>query len=178
VTDTLRSQRFHPELHDVSGFSCGVEELDSWLREQAVPAEKRGTARTWVWLGDDSQVVGYYALSAHKVAREEVPSRIGRGGPAEIPAVLLAKLALNRRAQGKGLGPVLVVDALDRIVTVTQIVAARLVVVDALSESVAGFSEELGFRRIPGSLTLVQRVRDIEAALRGPRSSVDNLPRP
>jgi GNAT superfamily N-acetyltransferase len=152
----------------VSGFSCGVEKLDSWLREQAVPAEKRGTARTWVWVDEDSRAVGYYALAAHKVARETVPSRIGRGGPAEIPAVLLAKLALDRRVQGRGLGPVLVADALDRIVTVTQIVAARLVVVDALNEDVASFSERLGFRRVPGSLKLVQRVKDIEAVLRGP----------
>jgi GNAT superfamily N-acetyltransferase len=118
-----------------------------------------------VWLDRDDRVVGYYALAAHRVAREQVPSRIGRGGPAEIPAVLLARLALAEHLRGHGLGAVLVADALQRVVTATQTVAARLVVVDALAEPVARFYETLGFRRIPGSLRLVQKVADIEAAL-------------
>lgn len=91
---------------------------------------------------------------------------MGRGGPAEIPAVLLARLALDVHLRGEGLGAVLVADALDRIVVATNVVAARLVVVDALAEPVARFYEQLGFRRIPGSHRLVQKVADIEAALR------------
>ncbi len=59
----------------------------------------------------------------------------------------------------------LVADALTRIVDATQTVAARLVVVDALHERVAQFYEALGFRRIPDSLLLVQKLTDIEAAL-------------
>ena len=110
-------------------------------------------------------MVGYYALAAHKIAREQIPTRIGRGGPAEIPAILLARLALDLRLRGRGWGAVLVADALERIVTVTQTVGARVVVVEALTEPVAQFYETLGFRRIPGSLRLVQKVADIEAAL-------------
>ena len=136
-----------------------------WLREQAATASRRGTARTWVWVNDDARVVGYYALAAHKIAREQVPSRIGRGGPVEIPAVLLARLALSEHLRGRGLGAVLVADALERVIVATQTVAARVVVVDALAEPVAQFYETLGFRRIPGSLRLVQKISDIEAAL-------------
>lgn len=110
-------------------------------------------------------MVGYYALSAHKVVRADVPTAVGRGGPREIPSVLLAKLALDQRLRGRGLGEVLVADALTRVVAATQNVAARLVVVDALSERVARFYEGLGFTWVSGSLLLVQRVRDIEAAL-------------
>lgn len=149
-------------------FSCGEPSLDSWLREQAVPATARRTARTWVWVHEDGVVVGYYALAAHKLARGDVPSRIGRGGPVEIPAVLLARLALSQPLRGQGLGAVLVADALQRVVDATQTVAARLVVVDALHEPVARFHESLGFRRLPASLLLVQKVADIEAALRSP----------
>lgn len=127
-------------------------------------AATRGTALTWVWV-QRGEVVGYYALAAHKVARDEVPAAVGRGGPREIPAVLLAKLALDRRLRGRNLGEVLVADALTRVIAATQSVAARLVVVDALTERVARFYESLGFTRIPDSLLLVQRVRDIEAAL-------------
>jgi GNAT superfamily N-acetyltransferase len=117
-----------------------------------------------VWVDGDGRVVGYYALAAHKVARDQVPARIGRGGPAEIPAVLLARLALAEDLRGRGWGAVLLADALDRVVVATKTVAARLVVVDALAEPVARFYEGLGFQRIPGGLRLVQKVADIEAA--------------
>jgi len=165
VTELFRSQPFDPDRHDVSRFSCGEESLDDWLRHQAVPATKRGTARTWVWVDEHGTVVAYYALAAHKVAREQVPGSVGRGGPAEMPAVLLARLALSMVWRGRNLGPVLVADALDRVVAATRTVGARLVVVDALHERVAQFYETLGFRRIPESLVLVQRISDIEAAL-------------
>ncbi len=124
-----------------------------------------------MWVDDDGTVVGYYALAAHRVAREDVPNRIGRGGPVEIPAVLLARLALSESLRGRGLGAVLVADALERIVDATQTVAPRLVVVDALAERVAQFYESLGFRRLPGSLLLVQKTTDIEAAVGKPKDS-------
>lgn len=161
----FRSDRLDSERHDLSTFACGEPSLDAWLREQAVPATARRTARTWVWTDQNSTVVGYYALAAHKVAREAIPAKMGRGGPTEIPAVLLARLALTTPLRGQGLGEVLVADALARIVDATQIVAARLVVVDALHERVARFYETLGFRRVPGSLLLVQKIADIEIAL-------------
>ena len=82
-----------------------------------------------------------------------------------MPAVLLARLALSEHLRGRGLGAVLVADALERVVAATQTVAARVVVVDALAEPVAQFYETLGFRRIPGSLVLVQKVADIAASL-------------
>lgn len=167
MTDRYRSERYDPDRHDVSTFSCGEESLDVWLREQAFASTKRGTARTWVWSDTGGCVVGYYALAAHKVARERVPGRIGRGGPQEIPAVLLARLALSSGLRGHGLGAVLVADAMARVVQATRTVGARLVVVDALHERVARFYETLGFTRVPGSLMLVQRIADIEAAFTG-----------
>lgn len=117
---------------------------------------------------EDGAVAGYSALAAHRVARGDVPNNIGRGGPVEVPAVLLARLALSESLRGYGLGAVLIADALEQIVDATQTVAARLVVVDALHERVAQFYESLGFRRIPGRLLLVQKITDIEAAFRKP----------
>lgn len=164
----FQSERFDPVRHDGSAFTCGEVSLDKWLRDHAASATARRSARTWVWVDELDAVVGYYGLAARKVAREDVPSRVGRGGPAEIPAVLLARLALSKSLRGQGLGAVQLADALARIVDATQAVAARLVVVDALHERVAEFYKSLGFRRFPGSLLLVQKIADIEAALRPP----------
>lgn len=159
------SEPFDPDHHDVSGFDCGEESLNLWLRRAGRYRRIRRPARTWLWVDEDGSIAGYYALASHRVRREEVPSRVGRGGPAEIPAALLARLALDNRLRGQQLGPILVADALTRVVAASRIVAARLVVVDALHEKVAGFYEQLGFRCVPGSLTLVLTISDAEAAI-------------
>lgn len=152
------------QAHDTTAFRCGEDSLDSWLIEHAHNDISRGTARVWIWLEATGRVLAYYSLSASKVSREDVPTKIGRGGPIEIPAVLVGRLALDRSLQGQNLGEVLLADALSRIVDATRTVGARLVVVDALHEKAAAFYERYGFRRVPGSLRLVQKVADIAAS--------------
>lgn len=160
---SFASVPYDPE-HDTSTFTCGEATLDKWLVADAENETKRGSARVWVWLDEADRVVAYYSLSASKVQRDDVPKALGRGGPVEIPAVLIGRLALDRSLRGQKLGEVLLADALARVVKATQTVDARLVVVDALHEKVAAFYERLGFRRIPHSLLLVQKVADIAAA--------------
>jgi len=121
-----------------------------------------------VWVEPDTdpdRAVGYYSLAGHRLLRDDLPRSIGRASPSQVPAVLLARLALDRTRHGGGNGGVLLADALARIVVATDIVAARFVVVDALHEKAAGFYQHHGFRRIPNSLRLIQKVSDIAAAL-------------
>ena len=124
------------------------------------------TGRTFVWHSGDGVVVAYYTLAAHLVARESLTTRIGRGSPKVIPAILLARLALHGSLQGQGLGAELLWDALSRAVAANRQAAARLVVVDAVDERAASFYEHIGFEPIPGNPTrLVQKMSSIEAAL-------------
>ncbi|MEO6857854.1 MAG: GNAT family N-acetyltransferase [Solirubrobacteraceae bacterium] len=146
-------------------FDSSRSELDEWLRAHALTSEARRTARTFVWHAGDLNVIAYYSLTAHLLQRADLPSAIGRDGPRQIPAVLLARLALDRSLHGLGLGGALLADALRRIVTATQTVAARFVTVDAIDDTAAHFYEHHGFRRIPDSLRLVQKLADIAAAL-------------
>jgi GNAT superfamily N-acetyltransferase len=118
-----------------------------------------------VWHRGDQLVLAYYSLTAHLLRREELPRSLGRGGPRQIPAVLLARLALHSSLHGQGLGGALLAEALGRVVAVTDTVAARFAVVDAIDEKAAAFYEHHGFRRIPETLRLVQKVADIAAAL-------------
>lgn len=164
MTERFHSARFDPERHDVAGFTCGEPVLDDWLRDHASTEDRRGHSRTFVWTDATDRVVAYYTLSAHKVAREDVPKRIGHGGPREIPATLIGKLALSVDLRGQSLGVVLLADALDRIAVAAEQVGAKLVVVDALHEKVATWYEALGFRWVPGSLVLVLPVKDVAAA--------------
>jgi GNAT superfamily N-acetyltransferase len=110
-------------------------------------------------------VVAYYSIVAHRLVRDELPKGIGHGSPAEIPSVLLARLALSQHLQGQGLGGAVLADAMERIVEATLVVAARFVVVDALHEKAAAFYAHHGFRQVPDSLRLVQKVSDIAVSL-------------
>jgi len=154
------------EGHQLGEFSSNQPVLDRWLVEHALDAAASRTARTFVWRRGDRVVVGYYSLTAHLLRREELPRSLGRGGPRQIPAVLLARLALDRSLQGQGLGGALLVEALERVLAATETVAARFVVVDAIDQDAARFYEHHGFSLIPGTLRLVQKISDIAAAIR------------
>jgi predicted N-acetyltransferase YhbS len=111
-------------------------------------------------------VVGYFLLGAHLVVRGELPRKYGRGSPTSIPAVLLARLALDVGLHGGGLGGELLWDALTRARAAADIAAARLVVVDAISAQAAAFYEHHGFSPIPENPNrLVQKMSDIAGAL-------------
>ncbi|WP_050803325.1 MULTISPECIES: GNAT family N-acetyltransferase [Protofrankia] len=76
----------------------------------------------------------------------------------QIPAVLLAKLALDKTLQGQGLGGLLLADAVDRIVEATRTVAARFIVVDAIDEQAVSFYIKYGFTQVPATSRLLKRM--------------------
>ena len=150
---------------DLSHFDSGKPELDRWLREFARHAAANRTGRTFVWHAGDDVVVGYYTLAAHQVAKTELPTRVGRGGPDRVPAVLLARLGLDRSVHGRGYGAHLLADALKRIVDASQKVAIRVVVVDATDAEAVHFYARFGFSAVPENpYRLFQKLSDIEAA--------------
>jgi predicted GNAT family N-acyltransferase len=150
--------------HDLTGFRCGNAELDRWLVEFARTAEAKRVSRTFVWTLR-GEVIGYYSISAHLLQRDDLPAKLGRCNPSQIPAVLLGRLALHERLRGQHRGGELLADALSRILDATDTVAARFVVVDAIDENAVGFYLHHGFRPIPDTMRLVQKLSDIAAAL-------------
>ena len=155
------------QLHDLSRFDSGNEVLDGWLRGSAITADRMGTARTYVWTAaENSVVVGYFSLCPHEVRRDALPSKLTHGAPYAIPAILLARLALDRSLQGQGLGSSLLLDALSRASEAVAIVGGRLVVVDAIDDQAERFYEHHGFRPAPSRpMRLFRKVSDIAAAV-------------
>jgi GNAT superfamily N-acetyltransferase len=110
-------------------------------------------------------VVAYYTLAAHEVAKSDLPKRVGHGGPDRVPAVLLARLALDRELHGQGLGAHLLADVFSRVVEASMKVAVRVVVVDAIDAEAVAFYERFGFVAVPEHPhRLSQKMSDIEAA--------------
>jgi GNAT superfamily N-acetyltransferase len=159
------SEALH-QHHLCAQFRSGKPVLDEWLARHALDAERRRTARTFVWHHEDGAVVAYYSLAAHLIIRDDLPRTIGRGNPAQIPALLLARLALDVTLHGQGHGGTLLAEAMSRAVLAAESAGARFVVVDAIDEDAARFYQHHGFRAIPDTRRLIQKVSDIAAALR------------
>lgn len=148
--------------HNTSAFESGKEPLDSWLQHYALNAAAKRVSSTFVW-HDRARVVAYFTLSAHLIVRDEVPRKLGRGDPDQIPAALLARLALDKSLHGQGFGGVLLAEALGRVVAVD--LAVRYVVVDAIDAEAANFYRHYGFRETPVEGRLLRKVSDIAADL-------------
>ena len=138
------------EQHDRAGFSCGVDALDHYFRHQAGQDVRRKLAAVFV-LHDTAAgaVVGYYTLSATSIEPSSLPPAIAKRLPryADLPAVLLGRLAVDTRYRGRGFGELLMTDALRRSLAQSDQIAAMAVVVDAKDETARRFYEKYGFRR-------------------------------
>jgi GNAT superfamily N-acetyltransferase len=128
-------------------FSCGKPELDDWLREQAGQAERRNNTRTFLAVEEaTSTVVGYYSTTTYRLELDEVAVAFGSGRHRyPVPAVLLARLAVASSHQGRGLGTVLLVDALRRVAAASESVGFEVLVVHAIDQQAATFYRYFGF---------------------------------
>jgi GNAT superfamily N-acetyltransferase len=151
--------------HEVGAFSCGKQSLDDWLHGQAQRAQAAGTARTYVWAPAGSgEVLAYLSVAPTQVVRSEVP-RSMTGGYTVIPGYLLARLALDLRLQGQGLGSELLVDALERIVDAANVGGGRLIVVDAIDDDAHAFYRRHDFVPAAGTMRLYLKVATAQAVL-------------
>jgi GNAT superfamily N-acetyltransferase len=146
--------------HNLDSFDSSQPVLDEWLRRSALHAESIRSGRTWVWTTAGA-VVAYFTLVGHVIEREVLPRRLERGSPDRIPAVLIARFALDRAHHGQGQGGVLLADASSRIVAAAEIVAARFVVVDAIDDYAAHFYNHYGYQPILDTQRLVRKLSDL-----------------
>ena len=92
--------------HDRTNFSCGLPELDRYLARQAGQDVRRRIARIFVCTaGETDAVLGFYTLSALSIDLASLPTALSRKLPRHpVPCALIGRLAINRSAQGRGLG--------------------------------------------------------------------------
>ncbi len=151
----------------MSGFDCGAPALDAWVVRFASSDQAAGASVTYVAARGRS-VVGWYTLAPHLIEPREPSGRIGAGLPKGRPigVFLLARLAVDRREQGTGLGAELLRDALLRCVGAADQVGGRAVVVHAKDEAAAGFYRRFGFVPLGENLQhLCVLMKDLRASL-------------
>ncbi len=150
--------------HVVAGFESGVASLDDWLRRRALTSQASGAARSFV-LCDDDVVVGYYALASGAVMQSVATGRLRRNMPDPVPMVVLARLAIDRRYQKRGIGRALVRDAALRVLAAAGEIGIRGMLVHALSDDARAFYQALGFDPSPlEPYTLMVTLQDLHAA--------------
>ena len=152
---------------DVAGFDCGVEELNRYLQKHAFQAQAGDGARSYVSFSG-SDIAGYYTLAYGSVEFGAAPSRVTRGlARHPVPVMLLARLAVDVRFSGHGLGTELLRDALLRTLAAADIAGLRAVVVDAKDDAARRFYRKFHFEPFadnPFRLSLI--LKDVRALLR------------
>jgi len=147
--------------HDRQGFDCGRQELNDWLRQVARQHQDKGLSKTFVALranaGEEApiRISGYYALTLAELENRHLPEAWRKKLPRRIPGVRLGRLAVDRQYQGKGLGELLLVDALTRAQRIYAEAGGIGLFVDALDEQAAGYYRNFGFEASPDNPLLL-----------------------
>lgn len=134
--------------HVRTGFSCGAQPLDDYLHRQALQNQKKKIGRTFVAVNPgETRVMGYFTLAAAEIRRDRMPpeAKLPRH---PVPAILLARLAVDQSCQRRGAGSWLLSEALRRCLSASKTIAAYAVFVHALDDGAAGFYKRFGFKSL------------------------------
>jgi len=168
--------RLLEESDDVESFDCGDEPLNSYLKRHAWTNQRKNSIGvTYVAVEESAPgvVLGYFTLATSSIPRDGLPKKYVRGlPPYDLPLVLLARLAVDRRFAGKGLGHALISEAFRITLRVADEVGCRYLITEAYRER-TGWYAKYGFIPVEGGpetgpQKMFLDVRTIRAALPGP----------
>jgi GNAT superfamily N-acetyltransferase len=135
----------------VADFDCGVEELNRYLQRFAWMNQQANAAVTYVAMKQGA-IAGYYTIVAASAEHVEAPERLKKGlARHPIPVILLARLAVDLRFRGAGLGKQLVREAALLTAKLSKLTGIRALVVDAKDERARMFYEKLNFEPFPAN---------------------------
>jgi len=129
-------------------FDCGTESLNDYLKRYALQNLKKDIAVTIVAVSESNpkKILGYYSASMAQVSFENLPPALAKGIPRyPVPAMRIGRLAVDRAAQGAGLGAMLLQHALSRALELSREVGTRMVLVEAIDKNATRFYEKYGF---------------------------------
>lgn len=132
--------------HDRLNFDCGRVELNDWLAKVARQHQDKGLSKTFVAVQENasSVIFGYYALTLTEVDARALPESQARRLPRIIPGVRLGRLAVCRQHQGKGLGELLLMNAIERVHAIRAHAGVVGLFIDAIDDHAVGFYRRYG----------------------------------
>lgn len=157
----------HPlsSAHKKSEFDCGNELLNRYLHRQAKQDVKRKLAACFILSDNENNVKGYYTLSNAGITRELIPIEIQKRLPPaydSLPVTLLGRLAVSINEEGKGIGRLLLIDALKRSFYVSNTIGSMAAIVDPIDDNAKQFYLKFQFLVLPGSGKMFLPMNTIE----------------
>lgn len=135
--------------HDRESFDCGIPALDQYLRQYARQSGDIGLGRTFVAVSPSEKLVlGYYTVASSSLSFQVVPAKLPRY---PVPVVLLARLAVDRNAQGSGIGTLMLLDCFRRSLQISSELGIYAIEVDAKTDSAKEFYAKYGFSTLNDS---------------------------
>lgn len=135
--------------HRLEGVDCGKPSLNGWLVRHARQAQGSGSARTFV-VSEEGRVAGYCSLTVGQIDTLDMPERIRKGmGQYPIPVVILARLAVSRQDQGRGVGIGLLQDAIRRTLLIAGQAGIRALLTHPIDDDAARFYTRFGLISSP-----------------------------
>jgi GNAT superfamily N-acetyltransferase len=144
------------EFDEVESFDCGDEPLNNYLKRHAwANQQKISIGVTYVAVDGSAPrtVLGYFTLATSSIPRDRLPKKYVRGlPPYDLPLILLARLAVDERFSGRGLGHALLSEALKITLRVADEVGCRCIITDAYPDKAQWYTR-YGFVPLEGSPT-------------------------
>jgi predicted N-acetyltransferase YhbS len=161
----LRIEKLHRD-HYLSGFDCGIEELNRFLIKYALTNQQARDSTTYLALAD-KEVVGYYTLASGSVKFEDAPERLQKGVARHpVPIVLLARLAVSVMWQGRRIGSGFLKEAMKTTLEAARIIGVRALVAHAKDDHARAFYQHHDFVESPiDSYQMILPVKDISKNL-------------
>lgn len=151
-------QPFDHKVHDRAAFSCGVPQIDNYLKLTAKKGSKADVVRVWVVIDAKSQIVGFYGINMHSVDVKDMPPAYAKRAMKHgmLPAAFIAMIGVDANQQGNGIGSALVADALSRIARASDDIGTCVVMLDVFDDGEAAavarrksYYEDFGFIPLP-----------------------------
>lgn len=148
-------------------FSCGQPSLDHYIQNNVTQDVKARACTCFVVIDDDSNVIAYYTLSNESVPIDGAPDDLREKIKYDhIPVTLLGRLAVHEDYKGRGLGKLLLADAMKRSFQIAeQHIASKAVIVDPIDETAVSFYAKYGFTTIPDTGRMFMTMNKIREAL-------------
>ena len=142
------------KTHDRTDFDCGNRELNHYLQKIARQHITKGISKTFVLINtaNPTKIIAYMSLVVCEIYATNIPHRWKDKFPNKIPAAKLARLAVSENEQRKGYGELLVVDAMQKTLSVSNSIGIAGLFVDAKHEQAKAYYSQFGFLSLPNQL--------------------------
>lgn len=148
----LAIETFDAARHDRAAFTCGLDRIDNFLKITASKYLAGDIGRIYVATEKEGgRLVGFYAVGPHSIDASELAPEMKKRLPSydRISAYYLSMIGTHSDVQGKGVGSLLLADALKRCMEAADKMGGRFVVLDAINEDAARLYARYGFLELP-----------------------------